>query len=487
MEYVLRQTLEREIKLKTGPQFRLPTFPGEPLAPRLFTSTYFDTADFRLARLGVTLRRRTEHKRAVWQLKLPRRHARLELELASHRSTPPEPFHDLLFGMVRHQPLTAVAKLRTHRSGIRIRRNATPVADLVMDRVAILKDRRVVGRLTEMEVELLSGKEKDLSAIQRILLQVGAQHGDPRPKVLQALNLDLSPDHPTVPVTAPPSEHLKAILRTQVRDILLHDPGTRLGKDPEELHQMRVGVRRFRALLRAARELLVPEWYASLQDELRWIGTMLGTVRDYDVLLDRLHAEAGILRPAEAKMFQRVLTTFETQCAQARAQLVDALRSERYLKLLTRLEQAVQTPAFGGAPEMSLMSLAAKEFKKLVKAGKARQHDPPDHELHQLRICTKRARYAAELAQGTMGKPAMRFVRQAKRVQDVLGDHQDAVVTEDRLRHVLQTTRGIKGAFVMGQVVERLQARRRHARTSFPQEWTKLKKLGREVFASAVC
>ena len=61
---------EREVKLKTGQAFRLPHFPGEPLPPRLFTSTYFDTVDFRLARLGVTLRRRTERKRVVWQLKL---------------------------------------------------------------------------------------------------------------------------------------------------------------------------------------------------------------------------------------------------------------------------------------------------------------------------------------------------------------------------------------------------------------------------------
>ena len=105
---------------------------------------------------------------------------------------------------------------------------------------------------------------------------------------------------------------LKTILQTQLRDILLHDPGTRIGQDPEELHQMRVGIRRFRALLRASRVLLEPEWYASLQEELRWLAAMLGTVRDQDVLLYRLHTEAHVLPPAERKIFERLLATLET-------------------------------------------------------------------------------------------------------------------------------------------------------------------------------
>ena len=78
------------------------------------------------------------------------------------------------------------------------------------------------------------------------------------------------------------------------------------------------------------------------------------------------------------------------------------------------------------------MHLAAQEFKQLIKAGKRGATDPSDHELHQLRIRTKRTRYAAELALETMGKTAIRFVRQTKRNQEILGDHQDAVVTEER-------------------------------------------------------
>ena len=194
MDCVLRQTLEREVTLKTGHPFRLPHFPGDPLPPRLFTSTYFDTVDFRLARLGVTLRRKTEQKRVVWQLKLPRPAGRLEVEMASGRSTPPAPLEDLLFALLRREPVTAVAKLRTHRSGIRIQPLDRPIADVVIDRVRILNARRVVGHLTEIEVELRSGKLKELAAIVKALREAGAYDGDSRPKIFQALNLNVS-DH----------------------------------------------------------------------------------------------------------------------------------------------------------------------------------------------------------------------------------------------------------------------------------------------------
>ena len=164
-------------------------------------------------------------------------------------------------------------------------------------------------------------------------------------------------------------------------------------------------------------------------------------------------------------------------------QLLDTLRSDRYLNLLNRLEQATQAPALREAPESSLIHLAAQEFKQLIKAGKRGNGDHSDHELHQLRIRTKRTRYVAELALETMGRPAIRFVRQTKRNQDLLGDHQDAVFTEERLRQLLQTTRGVKTACAIGQIIERLRARRRRTRAMFPREWAKLKKRGRDVFA----
>ncbi len=86
-----KQTLEREIKLTGTRNFVLPQLPGAPLPPQVFTSTYFDTENYQLAQAGITLRFRAEGRKGVWQLKLPRDMARLELEFAGDRTQPPEP------------------------------------------------------------------------------------------------------------------------------------------------------------------------------------------------------------------------------------------------------------------------------------------------------------------------------------------------------------------------------------------------------------
>jgi len=72
--------LERERKLEAREGFELPDLGGEPLEPRVFTSVYYDTADHSLTNAGITLRRRTERGKSVWQLKLPADDGRLELE-----------------------------------------------------------------------------------------------------------------------------------------------------------------------------------------------------------------------------------------------------------------------------------------------------------------------------------------------------------------------------------------------------------------------
>jgi len=77
---MVKATFERELKLEADPGFTIPDLGGKPLAPRTFTSTYYDTPARRLLRSGITLRRRVENRAGVWQLKLPSEDGRYELE-----------------------------------------------------------------------------------------------------------------------------------------------------------------------------------------------------------------------------------------------------------------------------------------------------------------------------------------------------------------------------------------------------------------------
>jgi len=479
----LQETLEREVKLTAERGFRLPDLPGTPLEARVFTSTYFDTEDYRLARAGVTLRRRVERGRGVWQLKLPRGAARLELEAPGGPAAPPPDLLDLLTAYRRGCPLQPVAKLRTHRNGVRVTNGGGPVADVTVDLVAIMGGRRIVRSFREIEAELVGGSERALRRIEKVLRAAGARDGDGRPKVFQALGLEPPPEIATPAPDAPAAEHLTAMLRRQERAILAHDPGTRLGTDPEELHQMRVATRRLRAFLRAARPLLDPEWDESLRSELSWLGGSLGPVRDLDVLLAHLRADASELEPREQRALRRIFDVLEDERRAARQTLLEALRGGRYLALLDRLELAVAEPAFAES-STTVSEIASAEFRKLRRQVKRLGPDPSAEELHSVRIHGKRARYAAELAEAGAGKRAARFIREAKAFQDVLGDHQDAIVAEARIRSSLTRLGGEALAFAAGRLVERQAARRREARAAFPGAWARLARSGKDAWRS---
>ena len=89
-------------------------------------------------------------------------------------------------------------------------------------------------------------------------------------------------------------------------------------------------------------------------------------------------------------------------------------------------------------------------------------------------------RARGRVAEGTVGKPAARFVLDAKRLQDVIGAHQDAVVAEERVRSLLDRAEGARAHFAAGRIVERERERRREARAAFPAAWARLEKSGSE-------
>ena len=476
----MKAFVEREFKLQAEPSFQLPDLPGEPLAPRVFTSIYYDTADHRLARRGMTLRCRSERRRRRWQLKLPRGAARLELTVPGGAGIPPDELTRLLVASMRGGALVPIATLRTRRAGVRVRDLDGSVAEVVLDTVAVLEQGRVVRRFREIEGELLTGDEATLERIRQALRAAGAVDGDGRPKVFQALGIE--PASATAPdASSVALDHVRVMLQAQVDSLLAHDPGVRLGTDPEELHKMRVAVRRLRAILRATGPMFERESVESLREELAWLGNALGSVRDLDVMHEYLRQEITATDPVERRAGRRLLRRLETDRTHARAELIQALSDARYFALLDRLEGAIEQPKVV-EPDFPLREVPAREFKKLRKAVEALPGVPSDETLHEIRIKGKRARYAAELVQAMVGKPAERFIAKAKELQDVLGEHQDALVAEAQIRALAGELGGGRTNFMAGRLVERQRARRAAARAAFAALWPKLARRGKKVW-----
>ena len=478
----VRETLEREVKLRAGEGFQMPPLSGDELESRIFVSTYHDTPDLRLHQAGATLRHRVENGLGLWQLKLPRGAARLELEVQGGSTEVPDELLRLLPALTRRAGLAPVARLRTRRAGFRVGDNGSAVAEIVYDSVAVLEHQHVLRTWEELEIELLEGgDERTLRRLEQRLRRAGAGKRESRTKLAHALALP-SPPEPAAPTT--PTDELRAMLARQLDRILAHDPGTRHGADSEDLHQLRVATRRLRAFLRAARPLLEPTWADELRAELKWLGGALGPVRDLDVMIEHLRGELASFEDIDRRAGESLVRRLERERRGAREAMLVALDGVRYLELLTRLEDAVASPRIVD-DSTTLASVWAREFGKLRKAARAIDENSPDEQLHDLRIRAKRARYAAELAAEELGDKGRRFVAAAKRLQDVLGAHQDAVVAEAQIRELLSDAKAAGAQRAGGRLIERECTRRAAARADLGGAWKQLVRAGRMAAKAA--
>ena len=477
----VKGSIEQEIKLSAESTFQLPLSLGVPLPIRRFSSKYYDSDDHRLAQAGITLRRRTEQGTGLWQLKLPVAGARRELEVAGPPGLPPPSIQELLIAHLRNVPLKEIATLRTQRQVVRVASRNGDVADVVLDHVGVLEDRRVVRRFRELEIELVKGSDRILTKLEEVLHKAGAADHDGRPKLFRALDLPACPKREPPATDAPVGDHLAYSLRGQLDALLAHDPGTRWGEDPEHLHQMRVATRRLRAILRSAGPLLAPTWAEPLRQDLAWLGGLLGSVRDLDVQISSFRREARRLDPYDRRPLIQFMKTLTADRQKRHGDLLAGLRSEQYLGFLERLMKVADAPSVIES-HLTLKDIARQEFKKLRKAVHRLHAVPTDAELHRVRIKAKRARYAAELAESVVGTSATKFIRSAKALQDVLGKHQDAVVAEQRIRALFAQAKGQRAAFTAGRVVERQRQRRDQARAVFWSLWKKVNKRGRRAW-----
>jgi len=267
-----------------------------------------------------------------------------------------------------------------------------------------------------------------------------------------------------------PDDELQAVIRTHAEEMVAREAGTRLGEDPEELHKFRVATRRIRSLLRSTRGLVTDrEESERLRAELKWLASLLGEVRDRDVLIEYL---LGELESLDGAPFGAVLKVLDGEREAAREELVAGLDSPRYRQIVEDLKHPPRL-----RDSESLTGAAKGDYKRLRKTMDGLGGSPTDEELHEARIKAKRARYAVEAA--GIGST---FVKRAKELQDVLGEHQDAVVAEARIRELLKQVRGSgRTAFAAGRLVERQIARRAAARDAWKPAWRKLEKAGSKV------
>jgi triphosphatase len=276
-----------------------------------------------------------------------------------------------------------------------------------------------------------------------------------------------------------------AVLRRQFAEMRDHEPSTRLGEDPEELHDMRVPTRQMRAAMKIFEEAL-PERAGWLREELRWVAHALGDVRDLDVQIERFQAWKEETNEEVSGFLDMILSITHKRRTEARKNMLEALDSSRYERLESSFAEMLRRgPAAalelaqtngkcqaGEAVTAAAPALVSNRYRKWRKAAKRLDESSSPEAFHDVRKKGKRLRYTLEFVSEVYGKPVQKLVKPLKALQDDLGDHQDAVVAAAYLRELGTRTgearvpRGV--AFTMGVYAERCTREAKDLRSVVP-------------------
>jgi CHAD domain-containing protein len=457
--------------------------------PRRMVDTYLDTDDWRLARAGFVLRvrRRGRHGEVTLKDTRPadksglRRRLEVTEDLPAGgiaKLHPTGPVGWRLHAIAGSRKLDEVLRVRTRRRPFALRVGGVDAAEVALDETMI-----VVGggqrpmQLRRVEVEV---QGEWVQALEPIVSQLRVSCGL-QPATLSKFEAGLlavgqsipgAPDLGSTAVSESSTmgELAYAVLRRQLGVVLQKEPGTRLGEDPEDLHDMRVATRRLRAALDLFAEVL-PVRAQSYRAELGWLGSVLGAVRDLDVQLEGLAEmtattsgwSADALHVGQHDPLADLSALLERDRQQARVDLLAALDSVRWERLAagmtamlrqgpSRRSLATRLPAAIGVPD-----LVVARHDAVRKAAKRARRSHVVSDFHRLRIRCKRLRYALEFSSEVYAGRTAKFVRVLVGLQDQLGLMQDAEVASTVLAELATGEAHLPPAtvFVMGAVAER--------------------------------
>ncbi|MFJ5304003.1 CHAD domain-containing protein [Streptomyces sp. NPDC088350] len=457
-------------------------------------AVYYDTADERLARASMTLRRRTGGSDAGWHLKVPvapgvRDEIREPLSDAVPRS-----LAGLVRSRVREAELLPVVRLRSDRD-VRhlVDADGALLAEVSVDAVHAerLSDGGGTAQWTEIEVELADdGDPAFLDKVEKRLRKAGVRPSSSASKLARAL-AETAPKKPKKrkvppvygePVTA--GDHVLAYVRDQRDAILELDPAVRQDAY-DSVHRMRVATRRLRSTFRSYGKVLDRTVTDPVGEELKWLASELGVDRDREVMTERLTAVLAELPRTlvSGPVRTRMRTWANARRGGSRRRLIGVLDSKRYLALLDTLDALVAEPPLlpdaAGKPEKVIGKAVGKDFGKVSALVEEAIGAPPgpdrDLALHEARKKAKRTRYAAEAATPALGTSARALARSMKSLTGLLGEHQDSVMVRETLRELSAVAHAAgESSFTYGVLYGREEQRAAGVEAALPGVWEEI-------------
>jgi CHAD domain-containing protein len=296
--------------------------------------------------------------------------------------------------------------------------------------------------------------------------------------VSSSVEVELAPDLP--------AERAAVALSLRLLDVIQSNlPGTIADLDIEFLHDLRVAVRRTRALQRELKKVFPPGQLAKFRAEFKWVQRVTGPSRDLDVYLLEFDQFAEELPEPQRSHLTLLRTLLRERRASERVQMEQALRSERggtlfadWREFLERLpgKPAHNRPSAATAIGEVAAHRIQRVYRQMVRMGLEIDDGSPAEALHDLRKKGKELRYLLEffapLFPSAVTKP---MVKTLKSLQDTLGRFQDREVQSHMIRglgsEIAARPGGAEALMAIGVLVERLEEHQRDARAEFSERF----------------
>ena len=421
----------------------------KPVTHRLF-SAYYDTPERALKTAGAALRLRRQGGRWLQTVKSDGQaagglHRRVEHEFEVAAQLPSFPamaeagLGELVADRRLREALTVAFTTEVHRTSALLSPAAGKVVEVSLDRGVIAAgDRR--EPICEIELELKSGTPGclfDLALEIAAALPVGL---DNRSKAERGYAL--AANSKPAPVKAAPAaitaqmtveEAFVALVSQCLAHMQANEGGLLRGRDPEYLHQARVGLRRLRSVFRVFGAAAPREPFAALLEQLKALGQTLGAARDWDVFVTEMlmrSAREVVDHPGIADLRKRAQALRRRTGQAARNAVALPAHTGMLLRLSATLNDGSWrgdgTHAAAALPQFAAAALA-RQHARVVKRGR-RIEQLAFQDLHRLRIAVKRLRYIAEFFLPLAPKKARNYIRALSELQDLLGSLNDNAV-----------------------------------------------------------
>jgi CHAD domain-containing protein len=490
----------------------------EPRSTQQIFDTYLDTDDWRIHRAGFALRIRSESGKSEATLKslhsasaevADRRELSETLENSQSESIRQSigPVGTRVHAVSGAHALQPLFEVRTSRQRFAIHREneAQQLGEIALDETVISRPHgEPQTSMQRVEVEALTEAHESLQSLVKTLRSDCALEAASDSKYSQGLkSVGLAPGPapefaPTaVDASMPMVEVALANLRRYLSAWHLYEPGARLGDNPQELHDLRVAVRRLDAILRQFRSAL-PASLLRIRPTLKKILRALGDARDLDVALIELEAFGRELPASERESIEPLEQHLMSERNQARNRMLRVLDSASVQKNLQKLTSLLSAPAAASQqpPTEPALTMAAqmirRRYRKVRKAADLLTSESSTEAYHEVRGHVKKLRYALEAVAVIYGKPADEMLRPLRRWQEKLGVQQDAAVAGRRLKALASAPpKGIppETLFLMGRLAEHYAGAAGRARKVCAKGYRKVRgkwKRLRVKFAEAV-